>query len=110
MSNYPLNCRSGELKGKRLSSFKQDCIRVWGSSNKIINNQLNDTLASDEHHRDFIQLIPKEKGNNSQFFGATANNNVISRNKLRSTGKCQGIFASDGVFDKQCAMGKAKND
>ena len=86
-----------------MHSFKDDVIHVRGDYSIVqhkvgidISAMFNRTIA-EQHHRDFIQLIPKGR-TWSQFALGSLTDVLIADNFCYSTGKLQGIFASDGLF------------
>ena len=83
--------------------FTADAINVRKSNQQITGNTIRDTILQLDYgkaqklaeaaHRDAVQLIPQD-----QFAAGELENLRISNNHIHSSGKLQGIFASDGVF------------
>lgn len=78
------------------SGESHDAYKLIGSGNTLINAITHDLINRTEGHCDDVQIIPKQHGTNSQFFGAISYNNTIIGGALDSDGSMQGIFASDG--------------
>lgn len=91
---------------KVYTEFREDALVVKHHGVRVIGNQFEDTWASRDNlianqaHRDAIQLIPPsaQAARREHFAGACLDNVSVFGNIIRSVGKLQGIFGSDGLF------------
>ena len=89
-----------------LDAFKGDAIQINGSRCEVLDCLIVDKagqycdVTGAKAHRDAIQLIPKELGQNwMNFAGADMSDITIDNNVIDGTGtQLQGIFAVDGRF------------
>ena len=87
-------------------AFKSDAIQINGSRCEVLDCLIVDKagqyceVTGAKPHRDAIQLIPKELGQNwMNFAGADMSDITIDNNVIDGTGtQLQGIFAVDGRF------------
>ena len=76
-----------------------DAIRVTKHGEIVENYQVIDMNNDESPHRDAIQIIPSyETGFNTQFAAAMIEDVIIRNNVIKSNGKLQGIFCSDGLI------------
>jgi hypothetical protein len=91
--------KKGSLVGQDVLDFEEDGIRIQSDGFASVEYcSINDTLYSDKAHRDGIQLIPVSDGSRSQFAAAMMLNALIQNNNIKSEGKLQGVFSSDGCY------------
>ena len=78
-----------------------DVIKIMNHGISISNYECIDECPTESAHKDWIQLIPPSTGllPNAQFRLAELNNISIKDSKVVSTGKLQGMFGSDGLFN-----------
>ncbi len=84
------------LRYKWLDNFTEDAVRIVGNRAIAVGNTLVDTVGGDIAHRDGFQLIPPQIFPRSQFAGAIQEKVQIWGNHIRSRGKLQCVFSSDG--------------
>ncbi len=87
-------------RGKWLEGFDEDAIRIVGNRAIAVGNTLIDTVGGDGAHRDGFQLIPPQIFPRSQLAGAIQSDVSIWNNHIRSRGKLQCVFSSDGFHDR----------
>lgn len=91
--------KKGSLVGRDVLDFEEDAIRIQSDGFASVEFcSVNDTLYNDKAHRDGIQLIPVNEGPRSQLAAAMMNDALIQNNTIKSKGKLQGIFSSDGCY------------
>lgn len=91
---------------RHFCDFETDALIVMQHAAQIIGNTFVDTFAANDQtiaaaaHRDAIQLIPPSLSMPREQFAAGLLHDVsVLGNRIVSTGKLQGIFGSDGVFN-----------
>jgi len=91
------------MKDKLLGGYFEVMFNnIVDSINDVFKENLIDVTSSGLKgvaHRDAIQIIPPIKNGVGRYVGSSLYGGVIDNNIIESTGKLQGIFASDGMFE-----------